>query len=931
MTIPAPVPSEDIDFEELIDNASFQNRYPDDSSSWLNEVDSLELEDLDDLDPAMLEEAERRALVMASESRILHEAREDLFVYMSLRYGYHCPEPADVIYPHQAVVIDDLMGLEADGNLKSYSLTAPRGFVKTSTVSDWLEWFLARHPFMKSVLVGATERTPIKRLAVIKKNILLDPLFRAVFPDIELDPERPNNKTNLCLKTDKTLIDTRSSTVEAYGINSSPEGGRTHVQWHDDVCFTPSTYVLTSSGPRPILDIEVGDNVWNKFGSPTTVRRVHQHSYEGEMVRLSIRLGYDIEATPNHKFFVKRAYRQKDGRLRRGRYSVKEPEYVAAEEIRVGDWVWCPVPGLEITSPSDGVDRDTAWLFGYYAAEGWTIGDQVLFSCHMDELDSFRSKIESIIGEEIVVHGRRERESRPNSGLIHFSDRAWARRFVSNCGSGAHEKRVPVAVFKGTEEVKNSFLRGYFDGDGCYRNRRVDLVTVSEDLARGIHFLLLSIGVAASIYQSPASSSARPNPLWSVYFSTAFSIPEDFSEFRVDSRISRPHLVEVEDKGFWLGVQGTSRFFYSGPVFNLEVSDDDHSYVAEVYGVANCTYENSVRARKDREAIKEKLRATWWPLRIGPDMIRVWTYTPWHDRDASMEIFRKKHGWKKRFIKVSPEIDCLKDVTTGEEMPLPAQRWDPHFEEFREWWSEDRLKDLWRDDPEEFRIAYWLETIAHETDMAQWKRTWLWGDPSTNKEGAIQFGFGPKHALYRCPIVSIGVDLAFGEGSQAKHTAVVVVGLREDGKRVVLDAAYGRGWATSRKVEEIHKLYKRWSADIIVVEDNAAQKMLIDLMTDNRAFDVRVESFTTDMYKEAKLKTISNEYRDNWWIIPFQDETIHGESQGCSCGRCLLIKEMENYGEFDTSDVLMGSLFAKEGLKMLGADKSAPEYRVISA
>lgn len=571
----APLTERDVTWEEDEDRASFETRYqPDGADSWIQEVDALEPEDLDKLDPAMLKEAERRAYRLAAESQIREECRSDLFIYMSMRFGQGCPYPEQVIYPHQEFVINDLMRLELADELKSYALTAPRGFVKTSTVSDWLEWYLGRNPATKSMIIGGTERIAIKRLGVIKKNIMLDPLFRAVFPDVELDLERANNMTNLSLRVPSTVIDTRSATIEAYGVKSSPEGGRADVLWFDDVC----------------------------------------------------------------------------------------------------------------------------------------------------------------------------------------------------------------------------------------------------------------------------------------------------------------------------------------------------------------TYENSVKEPKDRESIKEKLRATWYPLRTGPNMLRIWTYTPWHDLDASMEIYRKRGGWTKRFIKVSSDFTHLVDMTSGEELPLPATRWNAVTQEFEEWWSQEKLMDLWREDPEEFRVAYRLETVTAETDLAKWSSVTLWGDPSSDREGAIQFGFSPRHALYRCSLIAIGVDLAFGKSSTAKNTAIVVVGLREDGKRVVLDASYGKGWGTERKVEEIKKMYQRWSADIIVVEDNAAQSMLVDLLSDMRVFDTRVHPFTTDLYKEAKLRVIANEYEDGWWVIPFDSETVHGQGQGCKCARCLLVAEMENYPKYDTSDVLMGSMFAKEGLKIIGGDREGPSY-----
>lgn len=568
---------------------SFENRYqPDGTDNWLQEVDALDIEDLNQLDPSMLAEAERRALRLKMDADMQGFAQHDLYMYVSLRYGVGCPEPERVVYPHQEVVINDLMNLETtvqkilttdltdeefaelEDDPISYWLTAPRGFVKTSTVSEWLEWKIGRDVTIKSKLVAANEKGSIQQLSMIKKNIQLDPLFRAVFPHVEIDPKRANNKTNLSLKVPPEMVDTRNATIEAWGIGSSPERGRTNLLWFDDTC----------------------------------------------------------------------------------------------------------------------------------------------------------------------------------------------------------------------------------------------------------------------------------------------------------------------------------------------------------------TYENSVVEEKERENIKEKLRVAWFPLRSGPEMIRIWTCTPFSDEDASMMLFRKR-GWRKRFIKVSHDfthlIDMAREGTTYE---LPAKRWDPIRKRFMPWWSERELRKLYKEDPHEFEVAYRLNTVDTKRSGAKFDASWFLGDEATDRRGCIQYGFAPNHDLYTPSLVITGVDIAAGESRKAKNTAVVTIGLMEDGTRVLLEASYAHGDDLGC-VTETARHCARWNPDLIVVENNAAQKVVVSLLIELDIFDQKIQPFTTDRFKNAKLKLLANEIEDGKWIFPLENAEEHWPFQACQCGTCYLIAEMLGYPEFVTSDCLMAMMFAREGLKTLGVGRNA--------
>lgn len=568
---------------------SFENRYrPDGDDSWLDEVDALDIEDMDKLDPSMLKEAERRALRLKVDADLRGFAQNDLYMYISLRYGVGCPEPEKVVYPHQEVVINDLMNLEAtvqriltteltddefadlENEPLSYWLTAPRGFVKTSTVSEWLEWKIGRDVTIKAKCVAANEKGAIQQLSMIKKNVQLDPLFRAIFPHVQIDSKRTNNKTNLSLKVPPTMVDTRNATIEAWGIGSSPERGRTNLLWFDDTC----------------------------------------------------------------------------------------------------------------------------------------------------------------------------------------------------------------------------------------------------------------------------------------------------------------------------------------------------------------TYENSVVEEKERENIKQKLKVSWFPLRTGPEMLRVWTCTPFSDEDASMMLFRKR-GWRKRFIKVSYDFTELVDMAReGVTYPLPARRWDPVRGRFMPWWNERELRKLYREDSEEFEVAYRLNTVNVKKLSARWQPEWFLGNEETGRDGVIQYGFASNHDLYTPAITVTGVDLASGDTRKSKNTAVSTVGLMEDGTRVILETSYAHGDELSCMTETARHC-ARWNPDIIVVENNAAQKIVIALLKEFEIFDQRIESFTTDRYKNAKLKILADEIEDGKWIFPLEFAELHWPNANCKCGICYLIAEMLNYPEFDTSDCLMATMFAREGLKMLGLGAQA--------
>ncbi|MHC5007802.1 MAG: LAGLIDADG family homing endonuclease, partial [Planctomycetota bacterium] len=74
---------------------------------------------------------------------------------------------------------------------------------------------------------------------------------------------------------------------------------------------------------------------------------------------------------------------------------------------------------------------------------------------------------------------------------------AWQHVFGFD-GARAVTKRIPDLVFRVSEPLRLSFLRGYFLGDGTVRRRCVSFATSSRDLASGLVYVLSSFGVVAT-------------------------------------------------------------------------------------------------------------------------------------------------------------------------------------------------------------------------------------------------------------------------------------------------------------------------------------------------------------------------------------------------------------------------------------------------
>jgi pyruvate formate lyase activating enzyme len=235
---------------------------------------------------------------------------------------------------------------------------------------------------------------------------------------------------------------------------------------------------------------------------------------------------------------------------------------------------------------------DLAWLLGFYCAEG-SIGEhpnrpnsfQLVFSCGHHEIGLVKrtaSLLSRLFDVRPVIVTRR------TTITLEVRSTSTARLFEALCGRGAKHKKVPAQLLQASVLAMRAFLDGYLAGDGYCGRIYFEAATVSRSLALGLYELGLHLDILPTfhIYEPPTPTTViEPRE---VCRSTVF-----FTRFKRDRYEQRPLASERtiwRDAGthFLVPLRSADRVPYVGEVYNLEVDDPDHSYLAPFIAVSNC-------------------------------------------------------------------------------------------------------------------------------------------------------------------------------------------------------------------------------------------------------------------------------------------------------------------------------------------------------
>jgi pyruvate formate lyase activating enzyme len=261
---------------------------------------------------------------------------------------------------------------------------------------------------------------------------------------------------------------------------------------------------------------------------------------------------------------------------------------------------------------------DFAWLLGVFCAEGAITNSHdrpnsfhlsFCFGRHEQDLIERTARLltEIFLARPLIV-------SRRTTITVEIGQTSVARLFEALCGRGAHNKQVPPPVLNAPLPIIRAFLEGYLAGDGHRTATHAVGLTVSERLALGLFEAGLHLGMLPTYFEHTPEPTKEIEGR-KVSQSTCYIVKYLRKRFDAgfDTRPERSMWRE-EEAFFLVPLRRVERVPYSGPVYNLEVQDADHSYLAPFLAVANCQNWDISKSRDmdrlmDRAAPREIARA----------------------------------------------------------------------------------------------------------------------------------------------------------------------------------------------------------------------------------------------------------------------------------------------------------------------------------
>ena len=299
----------------------------------------------------------------------------------------------------------------------------------------------------------------------------------------------------------KTYIDAIRDHDIVFGIGPAGTGK----------CVAGSTRVLTDRGLVRIDCLAEGTHagetrpihlgVWG-LGGPEPA----SHFYDGgrsPTLRIRTRLGYGIEATPEHPLLRlgtggEVTWRRAD-ELRPGDFvAVQRGQGLFGSETRI-DFEYRRNGRCDHSKPVrlEALDEEVAYVLGLLTGDGClTFRNRVILSSADPEIvEAFRR-----FAERLGLHVFRSGEARPYDHIIASAQLYQLLLHLGLSAGKAAEKRVPGAVLRAPREIVAAFLRGLFDTDGTVSGRDgyPSLCSSSAGLIDDVQLLLLDFGILAA-------------------------------------------------------------------------------------------------------------------------------------------------------------------------------------------------------------------------------------------------------------------------------------------------------------------------------------------------------------------------------------------------------------------------------------------------
>lgn len=343
-------------------------------------------------------------------------------------------------------------------------------------------------------------------------------------------------------------------------------------------CFAAGTKVLTKDGYKNIEDVKIGDMV---LTHKNRWRKVIDFGYKlADTFELKTQCSVPIVCTANHNFWAKKKSFVWHNDIRTRRMELGKAGWIEAQNLKQDYYISINRPkrdgkGLDITT-------EEAWVLGRYLADGcipygikskankMPRANQVVITVGNDKVDQFKASTPTIPYHFTPQNSSCWRATFNNKALTDLCEK--------HCGCGSEFKFISEDIFNSSMDIKKAFLDGYLSGDGSIKGNKVQIITVSHDLALSLQRLILDVeGVHSNVYMYDRGAK------WIIEGREVNQKPQYYVKY---TRGIKGKVVYDDDK-IWFG---TRKWTHVGEqtVYNITV-DEDHSYTVENVVVKNCT------------------------------------------------------------------------------------------------------------------------------------------------------------------------------------------------------------------------------------------------------------------------------------------------------------------------------------------------------
>lgn len=336
---------------------------------------------------------------------------------------------------------------------------------------------------------------------------------------------------------------------------------------HGSPCVTADSLILTKGGYKPIIDVQVGDevltksNVWQKVVKKFD-NGVHQTCYLDGM-------GFEnIHCTLNHKFYVREMYRKGHKSIR----CFKEPVFKMAKDLTKKDYFGVPVIQDEKHFYTN--ECDFWYMLGMYLGDGWLskTSNDIIIACNDSKLEKLKSKLD-------INKWKYTINDNDSCCRVRFANRDIHNFIQRYIGTGSEHKHIPYEILALPKEQLQEFYNGYLDTDGCIINGKHQFSSINREM-------IYSFGLIINkLYHRPVYLyKIKTKPITIIEGRVVNQ--KDWYQLRFNPVVNKQDHTFYEDGYIWYPFNKLVMAEKEN-VYNMEV-EEDHSYIVQGCISKNC-------------------------------------------------------------------------------------------------------------------------------------------------------------------------------------------------------------------------------------------------------------------------------------------------------------------------------------------------------